>query len=95
MMTRLKTGRNKQPVHRVPSLAKALKVDPAYLLRRTLDQSVGATPAKAIVDILVIPATMNDQGWLIALVDIIQPSKAILLGKFGASRFKFQDSPLV
>ncbi len=42
MMTFLKNGRNKVPLDRVPSLAKALGVDPAMLLRLALDQAVGA-----------------------------------------------------
>ncbi|MDP3195340.1 hypothetical protein [Tabrizicola sp.] len=49
MMTFLKNGRNKVPLDRVPSHAKALEVDPAYLMRLALDQAVGATAAKAIV----------------------------------------------
>ena len=44
MMTFLKNGRNKVPLDRVPSLAKALEIDPAYLMRLALDQAVGATP---------------------------------------------------
>ncbi|SCY07005.1 helix-turn-helix domain-containing protein [Paracoccus tibetensis] len=37
MMTFLKNGRNKIPLDRVPSLAKALEIDPAYLMRLALD----------------------------------------------------------
>ncbi|MFT4150924.1 MAG: helix-turn-helix transcriptional regulator [Paracoccaceae bacterium] len=44
----LKSGRNKVPLDRVPSLAKALEVDPALLMRLTLDQAVGVTAAQAI-----------------------------------------------
>lgn len=65
MMTFLKNGRNKVPIDRVPSLAKALEVDPAYLMRLALDQAVGAKAAKAakaIVDIFGTPATVNEQG---------------------------------
>lgn len=36
-MTFLKNGRNKVPLDRVPSLAKALEVDPARLMRLELD----------------------------------------------------------
>lgn len=64
MMTFLKNGRNKVPLDRVPSLAKALEVDPAYLMRLALDQAVGATAAKAITEIFGTPATENEQGWL-------------------------------
>jgi transcriptional regulator with XRE-family HTH domain len=67
MMTFLKSGRNKVPLDRVPSLAKALEVDPAYLMRLALDQSVGATAAKAITDIFGTPTTENERGWLTEL----------------------------
>lgn len=67
MMTFLKNGRNKVPLDRVPSLAKALEVDPAYLMRLALDQAVGATAAKAITEIFGTPATENEQGWLAEL----------------------------
>lgn len=69
MMTFLKNGRNKVPLDRVPSLAKALEVDPAYLMRLALDQAVGATAAKAINEIFGTPATENERGWLNELRD--------------------------
>lgn len=69
MMTFLKNGRNKVPLDRVPSLAKALEVDPAYLMRLALDQAVGATAAKAIIEIFGTPATENERGWLNELRD--------------------------
>jgi transcriptional regulator with XRE-family HTH domain len=69
MMTFLKNGRNKVPLDRVPSLAKALEVDPAYLMRLVLNQAVGATAAKAINEIFGTPATENERGWLNELRD--------------------------
>ena len=33
----LKSGKNKVPLDRVPALARALEVDPAYLMRLALD----------------------------------------------------------
>lgn len=69
MMTFLKNGRNKVPLDRVPSLAKALEVDSAYLMRLALDQAVGATAAKAIIEIFGTPATENERGWLNELRD--------------------------
>ena len=57
------------PLDRVPSLAKALEVDPAYLMRLALDQAVGATAAKAIGDIFGTPVTSNERGWLVELRD--------------------------
>lgn len=91
MMTFLKNGRNKVPLDRVPSLAKALEVDPAYLMRLALDQAVGVTAAKAITDIFGTPATENERGWLQELRDasdnsdprITARSRAALRGVFG------------
>lgn len=94
MMTFLKNGRNKVPLDRVPSLAKALEVDPAYLMRLALDQAVGATASKAITDIFGTPATENERGWLQELRDasdnsdprITARSRAALRGIFGKER---------
>ena len=91
MMTFLKNGRNKVPLDRAPSLAKALEVDPAYLMRLALDQAVGATAAKAITDIFGTPATENERGWLQELREasdnsdprITARSRAALRGIFG------------
>ncbi|MFC3180650.1 XRE family transcriptional regulator [Cypionkella sinensis] len=91
MMTFLKNGRNKVPLDRVPSLAKALEVDPAYLMRLALDQAVGATAAKAINEIFGTPATENERGWLNELRDasdntdprLTARSRAALRGVFG------------
>jgi transcriptional regulator with XRE-family HTH domain len=91
MMTFLKNGRNKVPIDRVPSLANALEVDPAYLMRLALDQAVGATAAKAITDIFGTPATANEQSWLAELRDasdnsdprITARSRAALRAIFG------------
>lgn len=91
MMTFLKNGRNKVPLDRVPSLAEALDVDPAFLMRLALDQAVGATAAKAITDIFGTPATENERGWLNELREasdntdprITARSRAPLRGIFG------------
>ena len=81
MMTFLKNGRSKVPIDRVPSLAKALEVDPAYLLRLALDQAVGATAAKAIVDIFGLPTTENERGWLAELRDASDNSDPRITGR--------------
>ena len=91
MMTFLKNGKNKVPLDRVPSLAKALEVDPAYLMRLALDQAVGSTAAKAIIEIFGTPATENEQSWLIELREasdnndprLTARSRATLRGVFG------------
>lgn len=69
MMSFLKSGRNKVPLDRVPSLVLALEVDPAYLMRLALDQAVRSTAAKAITDIFGTPTTENERGWLAELRD--------------------------
>jgi len=69
MLSMLKSGKNKVPLDRVPSLAKALEVDPAYLMRLALDQAVGVTAAKAITEIFGTPATENERGWLTEIRD--------------------------
>lgn len=91
MMTFLKNGRNKVPLDRVPSLAKALEIGPAYLMRLALDQAVGATAAKAITDIFGTVATGNERDWLQELRDasdnadprITSRSRATLRSIFG------------
>ena len=90
-MSLLKSGKNKVPLDRVPSLARALEVDPAYLMRMALDQAVGATAAKAIIDIFGTPATANELGWLNEIRDasdntdprLTARSRAALRGIFG------------
>ena len=90
MMTFLKNGRNKIPLDRVPSLAKALELDPALLMRLALEQSAGATAAKAITEVFGTPSTENERGWLAELRDasdntdprITARSRAALRGIF-------------
>ncbi|MEQ9261200.1 MAG: helix-turn-helix transcriptional regulator [Roseovarius sp.] len=64
MLSMLKNGSTKLPLDRVPSLARALECDPAYLLRLTLEQVVGDTAAHALVEIMGTPVTSNELGWL-------------------------------
>ena len=79
------------PIDHVPSLAKALEVDPAYLMRLELDQAVGATAANAITEIFGMPATENERGWLTELGEasdnsdpqLAARSRATLRGIFG------------
>lgn len=91
MMSLLKSGKNKVPLDRVPSLAKSLEMDPALLMRLALDQAVGVTAAKAITDIFGSPVTENERGWLAELRDVSDNtdprltarSRAALRGIFG------------
>ena len=74
MMVFLKNGRNKLPLDRIPSLVKALEVDPAFLMRLALEQAVGATSAQAILEIFGTPVSENEALWLNALREASQDS---------------------
>ena len=64
MISMIKNGTSKLALDRVPSLARALECDPAYLMRLALDQAVGATSSAALTEILGTPVTDNERGWL-------------------------------
>jgi hypothetical protein len=64
MMAMLKSGATKVPLDRVPMLARALECDPAFLMRLTLEQVVGAPGAGALIDILGSPVSRNEAAWL-------------------------------
>lgn len=64
MLSLLKSGASKVPLDRVPALARALEVDRSYLMRLSLEQTVGITAANAIVDCFGTPVTENERGWL-------------------------------
>lgn len=85
MMSLLKSEKNKVPLDRVPSLAKALEMDPALLMRLALDQAVGVTAAKAIVDIFGSPVTENERGWLTELRDVSDNSDPRLTARSRAA----------
>jgi hypothetical protein len=67
VMSMLKAGSIRLPLDRVQPLANALEVDPAYLMLLSLEQMVGDTDAKAIVEILSGAVTRNEMGWIEAL----------------------------
>lgn len=64
MVTMIKNGASKLALDRVPSMARALECDPAYLMRLALDQAVGDTSAQALIEIFGTPVTANELGWL-------------------------------
>jgi hypothetical protein len=64
VLAMIKSGATKLPLDRVPSLARALDCDAAYLMRLALEQSEGDTAAQAIVEIMGTPVTGNELGWL-------------------------------
>jgi transcriptional regulator with XRE-family HTH domain len=69
MISMIKSGATKLALDRVPQLAKALDCDPAFLLRLALEQSLGATAAKAVHDIFGTPLTRNEIEWIGELRD--------------------------
>jgi hypothetical protein len=69
MIAMLKSGATKLPLDRVPSLAKALECDPAFLLRLALEQVNGDTAAQALIEVFGEPITKNEHGWLQAIRD--------------------------
>lgn len=64
MISMIKGGSNKLPLDRVPSLARALDCDAAFLLGLALEQAVGETQTHAIVDVLGAPVSANELEWL-------------------------------
>jgi transcriptional regulator with XRE-family HTH domain len=64
MVTMIKQGASKLALDRVPSMARALDCDPAYLMRLALEQAEGDTAAQALVEIFGSPVTVNEMGWL-------------------------------
>lgn len=67
MITMFKTGASKVPLDRVPALAVALDCDPARLLLLALEQTEGDTAARAIIEILGVPVTKNEMGWILEI----------------------------
>nr|WP_325248636.1 XRE family transcriptional regulator [Amylibacter sp.] len=64
MVTMIKNGASKLALDRVPSMARGLECDPAFLMGLALAQAVGETGAKAITEIFGTPVTANELGWL-------------------------------
>lgn len=68
-ITMLKTGSSKLALDRVPSLAKALDVDPAFLLRLAIEQSYGPEMLKLISTLLGAGVTDNERAWIAIIRD--------------------------
>ena len=69
MVTMIKRGTSKLALDRVPSMARALECDPAHLMGMSLEQAVGGTAARAILEIFGTPVTANEEGWLQVIRD--------------------------
>lgn len=69
MLSMIKSGATKLPLDRVPSMAKALGLDPALVLHLTLEQTTGSTTALAIMAIFGEVVSRNEVAWLHELRD--------------------------
>jgi len=91
MLSMIKTGATKLPLDRVVSLAGALEVDPAYLLRLALEQMMPNTDAQAIIEIMNTAVTRNEMAWVTAIRDasdhsdppLTRRGQAAIFGVFG------------
>ncbi|TDK52974.1 XRE family transcriptional regulator [Antarcticimicrobium luteum] len=91
MVTMVKNGASKLALDRVPSMAKALDCDPAFLMRLALEQAVGDLAAQAIIEIFGSPVTANELGWLEAIREasdnsdprLTSRSRAAIMSIFG------------
>lgn len=81
VMSMLKSGATKLPLDRVPSLARALDCDPAYLLLLALEQAEGNTTAVALMEIMGPPVTANELGWLKEIRDVSNNTDPRLTGR--------------
>lgn len=64
LVSMFKSGASKIPLDRVPALARALETDPAYLMRLSLEQSIGRTASIAVLEVFGVPTTVNERAWL-------------------------------
>lgn len=91
MIAMIKGGSNRLPIDRVPALAKALDVDPAYLLHLALEQMMGSTEAQAILEIFSTSVTKNEMAWATAIREasdrtdppLSKRGRAAIVGVFG------------
>lgn len=65
----LKSGGPKILLDRVPDLARAIEVDPALLMRLSLEQSIGAASAAAVLSVFGTPITAKELVWLTEIRD--------------------------
>ncbi|WP_246020825.1 helix-turn-helix domain-containing protein [Paracoccus subflavus] len=69
LISMFKTGASKIPLDRVPSLARSLEVDPAFLMQLALEQAVGKTASVALLEVFGTPTTVNERAWLLEIRD--------------------------
>lgn len=67
MISMIKSGASKLALDRVPSMARALECDTAFLMRLALEQAIGPTAAVAVTDAFGQPITSNELAWVEAI----------------------------
>lgn len=85
LISMFKTGASKIPLDRVPSLARALEVDPAFLMQLALEQAVGKTASVALLEVFGTPTTANEQAWLDEIRDALDNSDPKLTARSRAA----------
>lgn len=84
-LSMLKNGDAKLALDRVPGLAKALDVDPVYLLLLALEQSGNKSTHEAFREILGTVVTRNEATWLDEIRDASDHSDPRLTRRAGAA----------
>ncbi|WP_332460270.1 DUF927 domain-containing protein [Pseudophaeobacter flagellatus] len=87
MVTMIKNGTSKLALDRVPSMARALRCDPAYLMRLTLEQAIGSTTAEAVIDLFGDPVTVNVRSQLAARLGVMLAAQGTHHGETGLAQF--------
>jgi len=67
MITMIKQGRTKAAFDRIPAMARALDVDPAYLMGLALEQAIEKSAAAAVIEVFGDPITENELVWVTAI----------------------------
>lgn len=67
VMSMLKAGSIRLPHDRVVPLANALEVDATFLMLLSLEQAVGDTDAKAILEVFSRAVTSHELVWVLAI----------------------------
>lgn len=87
MITMIKQGSSKAALDRIPPLARALEVDPGYLMSLALEQAFGETAAAAVIEIFGDPISQNELGWIKAIREASDHSDPRMTSRSRASIF--------